>query len=97
MFKFIVDVLKWFFMELAKAYEATKKFVVQVLGVFKGPPTFNSGGTLIAQGKVSAKRVWAAALFVVFMRQLFMNDKWGALMAVTAAGILMLIAAITKT
>ena len=89
--------LKWLLAEILLAYTTLKKFVVQTLQVFKAPPVLNAYGTVVASNKTSAKRVWAAALMLVGIRQLCIADHFGALVAIGAGIVLFVIAALTKS
>jgi hypothetical protein len=79
----------WLWREIFIWYGIIKKFITEVLDVFKGP----SGSGM----KVSHKRVIAAILTVVAIRQLIIGDHFGFLVATVIALILIIVTAITKT
>ena len=72
--------------EIKSLYSVVKSFIVRAFQIFKDPT-----------GKVSSKRVWAAACFAIAFDMLLHHDGLGFLTLIIAAVVLLVVAAITKS
>ena len=72
--------------EICLGYAAIKKFVVQVLGIFKDP-----------SGKVSSKRVVAVGLVLFSCVQLIKGDHMAFLAGLLASLVILIVQAFSKT
>ena len=75
--------------ELKFWYQTIKTFIVKALAVLDAPN--------VSPARISSKRIVALGSFIVSIRQLAIGDRFGTVVLLATAIVLLVIAAITKS
>ena len=91
--------MKAFLSEIVDWYKVLKKIVIDLFDVFKSPPIIGYNTTVITNPKFSWKRISAAIVLVIAIRQFVVapNDRFGILVLFGYVVIVTVVAAITKS